>query len=235
MTAARRDQPDAGHRDISRVSIATAINRREVTRLSEHAPRRRPLRMSPATQVDTHWLSHPEYRGVRGRVRKLPRQGPAPSIEALAQGVTRDVHPRAMLDDLVRLGLARLSDDGEWVEVSRDSVVAGQDVARKLGLVAANVGDHLYAAIDNVLGTEPRHFEQALFSNEVSQATTAPVRELTRSQWTAVMAGLVPAIGAMIEADRNAGRDVNHRLRVGLYTCDEPTADQGDGPSNPSK
>ena len=43
---------------------------------------------------------------ARRAPRALPRVGPAPSFESLAQEVTRDVHPRALLEELLRLKLA---------------------------------------------------------------------------------------------------------------------------------
>lgn len=224
VQAARAAQAAPGRRDISRISIATGINRREVTRLSDPKMPRSPQRMSPATQVYTHWVSYAEYRS-RGRPRRLPRHGPAPSFESLAHAVTRDVHPRSLLEELCRLGLARLSDDGEWVEALAGGVVPSEDNARMLGFLAANAGDHLRAAVANVLDGERQHFEQALFSNTVSQASAATVRELARTQWSAVMTALVPVLESMIEADRKAGRSLDHRVRVGLFSYHEPLPD----------
>src|SRR5262245_57257724 len=94
------------HRKVSRVSTTTGINRREVSRLlgvlrdaqaSQQLPRR-----SLASEVFAHWMSDARYRDRRGEPRVLKRQGRAPSFESLAQSITRDVHPRSLLDELVR-------------------------------------------------------------------------------------------------------------------------------------
>ena len=58
--------------------------------------------------VFAHWRSDKRYRKRGGAPRTLPRVGPAPSFESLAQEVTRDVHPRALLEELLRLKLAVL-------------------------------------------------------------------------------------------------------------------------------
>lgn len=60
----------------------------------------------------------PDYQGAQGPA-ELPRQGPAPSFEALAQAVTRDVHPRSLLEALCRLGLAEQDEP-------KDSAACGQ-------------------------------------------------------------------------------------------------------------
>ena len=42
------------------------------------------------------------------------------------------------------------------------------DAGRMLGFLGDNVGDHLSAAVANVLGDGRRHFEQAVFADELS-------------------------------------------------------------------
>src|SRR5262245_1844191 len=67
------------NRAVSRISAATGLNRREVTRLMQHHEHPAPLRKSPATQVFTRWMSDPALRTPEGGPRPLPRQGSAPS------------------------------------------------------------------------------------------------------------------------------------------------------------
>ena len=217
VEAARRAQPEsAGLRIVSRVATATGLTRREVTRLLE-APRGLPsARPSPATQVFTRWRADPAFRDKRGKVVALPRQGPAPSFEALARSITQDVHPRSLLDELCRLGLAL--EEGEKVRLVRDSVVAARDSERAYGFLAGNVGDHLRAGVANVLADAPPHLEQAVFADELSQESLAAFREIAKAQWQALLAATVPALQALVDADAAAGRAGDRRVRIGLYT-----------------
>ena len=214
-----------GQRDVSRVSIATGLNRREVTRLTEARPNAATQRRSPATMVFTRWRGDRSLHNKRGQPLPLPRQGPAPSFEALAQAVTRDVHPRSLLDELVRLSLVELSADGETVRLLRNAFVPRGDATRMFGFLGSNVGDHLSASVANVLADEPPHFEQALFADELSAESMRAVRGLVAAQWQALMQALVPAVNALIDADREAasaqGRVTDHRLRIGLYSFHE--------------
>jgi hypothetical protein len=41
------------------------------------------------------------------------------------------------------------------------------------------------------------------------------------AQWQALCASLVPQLGALIDADRAAGRPQDQRLRVGLFSYSE--------------
>jgi len=227
VEAARRAQPEsAGPRVVSRIATATGLTRREVTRLVAGPDARAgaaaagappaPVRPSPATQVFTRWRADPALCDRRGQPRPLPRQGPAPSFEALARSVTQDVHPRSLLDELCRLGLAEV--EGDQVRLLRERVVAARDSARAFGFLGSNVGDHLRAGVANVLAETPRHVEQAVFADELSDESIAAFDEIARAQWQALLAATVPKLQALIDADAAAGRKRDRRVRIGLYT-----------------
>lgn len=221
VTAARQAHGLGGSdRVVSRISTVTGLNRREVTRLTQIDTATIQPKASPATRVFTRWLSDPTLKNANGEPRSLPRQGAAPSFESLANSVTRDVHPRSLLDELCRLGLARL--DGETVHVASSTFVPKGDSARLLGFMGSNVGDHMRAAIANVTADKPRHFEQAIFADELSQESLDAVRELVRTQWQTLLAGTVPTLQKLIDADQAAGRTQQQRVRIGLFSYTEP-------------
>ena len=207
------------HRKVSRISTVTGINRREVTRLTQAeaaAPRGRSL----VSEVFAHWLSDRTYRNDDGSPRALPRQGPAPSFETLAQAITRDVHPRSLLDELLRLQLAHLDESNDTVVASRTAVPRG-DSARMLAFLGDNVGDHLRAAVENVLGGGGNHFEQALFADGLSDDTLAWLREQVLAQWQGLRSSIVPALEQRIESDGRLQPPPSRRWRVGLYSFDD--------------
>jgi hypothetical protein len=231
VQAARQAQPSERARDISRVAMATGLTRREVTRLSQSVVAPAVERSSPATRLFTHWRSDRKLRDKKGQPRVLPRQGPAPSFEALAASITRDVHPRSLLDELNRLGLAEHDAGSDTVRLLQDAFVPRDDEARMVGFLASNVGDHFAAGVANVLGDPRRHFEQAIFADELSDASIDAAKRLVNAQWRGLMAALVPELEALIEHDRQAHqRDGAHRadrrLRIGLYSYDEALPDE---------
>ena len=228
VQAAARAHPGLPeHRKVSRISTTTGINRREVTRLKAQqlAPRALPRSRSLPSEVFAHWRTQPPYRGADGEPRTLPRLGAAPSFETLAQSVTRDVHPRSLLDELVRLGLARWNEAQDTVSLLRQTFVARGDQVRQLGYLGDNVGDHLRAAVENVLGgSDGLHFEQAVFADGLSAESIASVRPAVHAQWQALLGALVPALETRVEADAQLTPAAQGRLRVGLYTYHEGAA-----------
>jgi len=215
------------HRKVSRLATATGINRREVSRLlgvlrdakaSQQLPRR-----SLASEVFAHWMSDARYRDRRGEPKALRRQGRAPSFESLAQEITRDVHPRSLLDELLRLKLAQLNDENDTVALVRDAFVPSGDRVRMLQFLGHNVGDHLSGAVANVLGDGRRHFEQAIYAEGLSEASVQEVWQHIGELWKGLLAALVPALEGKVERDK-PHEGATHRLRLGVYTFDENTA-----------
>jgi hypothetical protein len=220
--AAAAAHPQAApHRSVSRISATTGINRREVTRLVRAGANTQRRPRSLASALFAHWLSNPAYLDPQGAPRVLPRLGAAPSFEALAHAVTRDVHPRSLLDELLRLKLATLDEDADTVALLRGGFVPRGDGTRMLGFLADNVGDHLHAAVENLLADGSRHFEQAVFADGLSAASVQKMRTLVGPQWKALLEALVPPLEQWVKADVGLPAAQRHRVRIGLFAFDD--------------
>lgn len=213
---AHADQPS--NRLTSRISATTGLTRREVARLENQPTRGREPHRSPVTELFMRWLADPALRTPTGRPQPLPRQGPAPSFEALAQSVTRDVHPRTLLEELCRLRLAEHDASTDTVHVLQEAFVPHGDWARMVGYLGDNVGDHLRAATANVLGDGNQELEQAIFADELSGESLAQARNLMMQQWRSMLSEVAPRLEELIAADRQVGRVQDQSLRIGLFT-----------------
>lgn len=223
------------HRRVSRIATVTGLNRREVARLTrEPDAAAAPAARSTVDELMAHWLTDRRYRRADGRPRVLPRTGRAPSFESLARAVTRDVHPRSLLDELCRLRLATLDEATDTVTLSRHAVPLG-DPRRMLGLLGANVGDHLRAAVENVQGAGDAHFEQALWADGASDETLQWLRLQIRAQWDALLAAIVPDLEQRIEADGQREPAPAQRVRIGLYSYMNDPAPAPPEPPRPAR
>jgi len=232
VDAAQQAQVSQGlppHRLVSRITAATGINRREVTRITQLEPEADTTTgVSLASQVFTRWVSDKAWK-LRGKPKALARQG-AGSFEELARSVTQDVHPRSLLDELIRLQLARWDQVEDTVSLLEEAFTPHGDLQDMLGFLGSNVADHLQAAVDNVLSSESLHFEQAVFARGLNAQTADELRALARRHWKALMAEAVPLMEAGLRdvatADasaESAGPAPLHRVRLGLFTYhDDP-------------
>ncbi len=151
----------------SRLSVMTGLQRRDIARLKETRPKEK--RVHHLSRLVALWQTEEGYD------RKIPKSGPSPSFEALAQEVHRDVHPRTMLDTLQAAGTVQI--DGDTVTLMETSYqpLAGTD--DQIAYLAKNVGDHATAATENVLGQDPRHFERAVHYTRLDEYQIAELED----------------------------------------------------------
>ena len=122
LDVAQADLRAEGRRvNASLLSVVTGLHRKDVNRLSRRRDEPEPpAEPSIESQVFTRWISDAAYLDADGRPRALPRTGvpgaTVASFESLARSVTSDVHPRAILDSLLRLGMAAVDSvvEGRW-------------------------------------------------------------------------------------------------------------------------
>jgi len=218
------------HGMVSRISTATGLTRREVTRLSQDQPPARSMKVPVGSALFARWTTLPEYQDENGQPLVLNRAGETPSFEALAQSLSRDVHPRSLLDELARLGVVLHDPERDTVSLTRSAFVPVGDQDRMLNLLGDNVGDHLSAAVANVLQGGNRHLEQAVFADELSAESLALLYPLIMERWSELRDSMIPTLLSLIAEDRAAGRPQNQRIRIGIYTYSDAT----DGTTRPA-
>ena len=213
---ALRDRPQTD----SRLSLLTGIHRKEIRRLREE-PRERagpPPVVSLGAQIAARWMADPRYLDAGGRPRPLPRRSDDPdaaSFERLVEEVSRDIRPRAVLDEWLRLGAARLDEDG-YVHLDAEAFVPRTGMDEKLFYFGRNVGDHAAAATHNVLDGRPPLLERAVYYDRLSPES---VRRLaTRARELAMRALQAVNREALELQERDAGRaDATERMSFGAY------------------
>lgn len=202
----------------SALSLLSGLHRKDVRALAptlaEPDPAARLGKPTPASQVTTRWLTGdlPET---------LPVAGPAPSFEALARSVSTDLHPRSVLQELVRLGVAEEA-DGQ-VTLLRLAFVPDAHHEETRALVAGSVADHLAAGVHNLSSGETRQFlEQSVFADGLSAESARELEKLATQLWKGVLDAMVKAAVPLCEKDEPAGGD--QRVRLGMFCYSAPMA-----------
>jgi len=172
----------------SRVSLLTGIHRKEVARLrGAGAPVSVvPVSISRTSRIMARWLSAPEFTDASGQPLPLARVGEAgkgkpPSFDALVVSVTRDVRPRAVLDEWLDRRLVEV-DAQDRVVLTEAAFVPAGGSDQQLYYFGRNLHDHVAAAVANVLGEQPRFMERAVhydgLSKELAERLEARSRDL---------------------------------------------------------
>lgn len=211
----------------SSVSTLTGIHRKDVREWrSAGQPRPQARTFGAVMALFTRWSTDPAYCDAKGRPLVLERKGGPGTFEALAASVSNDVHPRTMLQELLRLGVAELvegtSGGGEdRVRLCADAFVPRDGAPELLQLLSDNVGDHLAAAVQNVLGAAPPMLEQSIYADKLRPQSVEQMSVLARKVWQDAFNGIVRQATAL--SDRDAGQaDAAHRIRIGMYFYQSP-------------
>jgi len=168
--------------------------------------------------VLTYWTSQHEYVNKKGLPIAIPRNGDAPSFESLASKVTKDVHPKSILTEMQRLGLVAHNPSNDIVSVVDAIYVPRSNWPEMVSFIGFNVGEHLEASVDNVLGDGHEHFEQALVADELSKESLETAKSMIHAQWRDLMTQLGPQLQALMEQDKSLKREQSQQVRIGLYS-----------------
>ncbi len=221
VDVAARDFPDDGASVTdSRVSLLSGVHRREVKRLREE----RLLRAPPSTvvslgaQVVSRWCADAAFLDSQRRPLGLPRlasQGGEVSFERLVESVSKDIRPRAVLDEWLRLGVVTLDAD-DRVHLVEHAFVPARGLEEKSFYLGKNIGDHLAATTHNLLDGQPPFLERSVYCDGLSPQSVEQLRALSRELAIDAMQEINRKALALQEAD--IGRaDASRRMAFGVY------------------
>ena len=138
----------------SAVSLLSGVHRKDVRALTSDGVLKAHTfdrMLSLPDEVFTRWTNDPNYLDADGFPKVLPMRGRTPeepSFEQLSQSISRDFHPRSIVEELVRLGMAEVQ--GETVRLRAGTYVPREDFAKTLSYIRANVADHIASAAQNL-------------------------------------------------------------------------------------
>ena len=214
----------------SGVSVMTGVHRRDVKAFrSEAGPDEGSRRkLSTLATVIGRWMSRTGRDGTASPDPAAPDPTPPDltrqEFEALVVSVSRDVRPRTVLDELTRQGL--VSTSGDVVSLDVGALLGPANMDQRLHFFSENLGDHMSAAVENLLRDQPRFLERAVFYNRLSAASAETLDAAAREVGQAALLDVNRRALALQEADR-ARNDPTHRIRFGVFFYAE---DESDGP-----
>jgi hypothetical protein len=210
----------------SRVSLLTGIHRKEVRRLrGAGAPVSTvPASLSRTSHILSQWLAAPEFTDARGRPLLLPRttdEPSMPSFESLVVSVTRDVRPRAVLDEWLDRGLVTI-DAEDRVVLTETAVIPPAGSEQQLYYFGRNLHDHAAAAVANVLHAEPRFMERAVHYDRISEKLARKLEQRSREVGAEMLREINREAHAACETDPGG----TSRWTFGIYVYREAVTDE---------
>jgi hypothetical protein len=213
----------------TRIALLTGVHRKDVRRLrglaaEGHTDECVPL-VSLAASVVARWISDPNYLNSDQTARPLartPRRGQLgePGFTNLVAEISRDVGARAVLDELARLGVVEVQDDG-YVSLKATAFVPKKGLDESFHFLAHNGSDHLATAVHNMAPARdgPQMLEQSAFAVNLSATQADQLQARARQLWaTSLQQFLQTATVAEQRSQTDEGP--KHRVRFGVYFHD---------------
>ncbi len=214
---------------VSRISILTGLTRKEVSRLQTLpciAGSDALDRYNRAARVIAGWVRDREFSSADGPCElPLHAQG-VPNFAALVRRYSGDMPPRAMLDELQRVGAVECVNDS--VRLVGRAYVPRSGEHEKLAILGSDVADlintidHNICTIDrSICGAPPRFQRKVAYDNLPMHALT-DLRALSRERGQALIEDLDRAF-ARADRDTNRAQRGTGRVRagVGVYYFEE--------------
>jgi hypothetical protein len=164
------------------------------------------------------------YHDKRGRPADLPMDGPARSFAALVREFSGDIPPRAIADELARVGAIETLKDGKMRLLTHAYIPRG-DQADKLAILGTDVAD-LIRTIDHNMTSEPgeARFQRRVSYDNIPQELLPTLKKRLSSRAQSCLEALDKVLAAA-DRDRSPGVKGSGRARVGvgIYYFEETT------------
>jgi len=226
VDVAEKEFPLPGKKQtVSRISTITGLTRKEVARIQNAEtplPTSHAERHNRAARVIGGWVRGKTYHDKRGRPAELPMDGQKGSFAALVREFSGDIPPRAIADELARVGAIELRPEGTVRLLTRAYVPRG-DQAEKIAILGSDVAD-LIRSIDHNLTCAPgeAYFQRRVsYDNIPREALPVLTGKLARKAQACLES--LDRVLAAADRDRNPGVKGSGRVRsgVGIYYFEE--------------
>jgi hypothetical protein len=233
QVAAEEERIAGRKQTVSRMAILTGLTRKEVARLLKtptEPAEEMAARYNRAARVITGWIRDERYLDEKGDPRRLPLEGEGSTFAGLVKTFSGDVPPRAILDELERVGAVRREEDG-LICLQVRGYLPRHGEAEKLQILGTDVAGLISTIRHNLDGEhdgpgEPASggafFQRKVFYDNLSADCLPDLRNLSAKKGQALLEMLDRW---MSEHDMDGKPDPDgrggHRAGIGIYYFEE--------------
>lgn len=204
----------------SRIFVLTGVHRKDIKRLRAQSPDSAQDSLQIPTlggALVSRWLGLPRYLDENGEPRCLPRTSAdgSPNFEELIEGVSKDVRPRAILDEWLRLGIVHENSDGQ-ICLDQSAFVPQKGFEEKTFYLGRHLHDHIATCAQNMLIQDSPQLERSVYFSSLTAESIKKLRQTAETEGIKLLQTLNKQALALQQKDESDERAVN-RMRFGVY------------------
>jgi len=201
----------------SRVAVLTGLTRKEIQKLLESALQpdsETAERYNRAARVVSGWIRDRDFSGVDAQPSSLNLDGANGTFADLVRRYSGDMPPRAVLDELLRVGAVEKLEDGRVKLVARAYIPRSSD-SDMLAILGSDVADLIDTIDHNLQHTDDPRFQRKVMYDNLSREGVAKFRDLSAARAQGLMEYLDSWL-SQHDRDVNPTVDGTGRMRAGL-------------------
>lgn len=216
----------------SRIFVKTGVHRKEIKRIIEQVEDKVEdveVKATLGGLLVSRWIGLPEFQDMQGRPKCLARISTKGEMgfSELIKSVSKDVHPRAILDEWLDLGVVTL-EDNDRVCLNEAAFIPRTDFEEKAFFFGRNISDHIAACVDNLNGERDPQLERSVYFSSLSEATVSKLHKFARNKSIQLLEEINAEALKLKEQEKDQSFQ-KYRMRFGCYWFDEQTQpDEGD-------
>lgn len=223
----------------SRVNLLSGVHRKDVKRLREPgSSQENALSQAPiSAQIIAYWTGSGKLTDEQGRPKPLPlkkQHNNELDFEELVSGfLKQDIRPRVILDEWLRLGVARVENDMVILNTGAFTPEKGFD--EKVFFFGKNLQDHISAGTHNLLGYKPSYFDRSVYYDGLSTDSVTMLAALADELGMKALNEMNRQALALQQQDKTDDNTANYRINFGVFNFNSANipATDTDGNNDP--
>jgi hypothetical protein len=203
----------------SRIFVLTGIHRKDIKRIrmqNQQGDQQISSSASLSGELVARWSSMPEYLDDKGKPRPLQKSGndKEAGFEQLVTSVNKDVRPRVILDEWLRLNIVRLKED--FVVLNKSAFVTNKEFKEMAYYLGHNVHDHVASCVSNILTEDEPMLERSVYYASLTENSVNKLNDIASKKGDDLLQHLNKQAIKLYDADKHK-EDANYRIRLGVY------------------
>ena len=202
----------------SRVFVLTGVHRKDIKRIrqqSDLADVKITSSASLSGEIVARWASMPDYLDDKGAPRQLAKSGKGEQgFEQLVSSVSKDVRPKVILEEWLRLGMVSLKDD--HVILKKSAFVTNKEFTEMAYYLGHNVHDHLASCVNNIIADQAPMLERSVYYASLTESSVNKLNAIAGKKGDELLQQLNKQAIKFYDADKDKD-DANYRIRLGVY------------------
>ncbi len=202
----------------SRITLLTGVHRKDVRRFRQQTQADASEKAaSLGALLVSYWTGLPEYLDKEGKPERLPRLSSAdgPSFDSLVESVSKDIRPRVVLDEWLRLGIVHI-DDNDRVCLNMESFVPDASLDEKAYFLGRNLRDHIAACTHNLVEDGEPMMERSVFYDDLTDEDVAELESFSKDKGAKTLQAINRKALSLQQASEGKP-EANKRAIFGVY------------------